>query len=129
MAGKDVSSIDGKGRVLIPQSIRDAANLKTGEKVVLEYDPSRKAVVLEPAHEKKLLRLTIALSDRPGSLASAAAVLARLGVDLVSTQSHSSQRGEAAVWEVECSPGKKSSSEIKAGLAKAGARLTAAKWG
>jgi len=115
--------------VLIPQSIRDAANLKAGEKVVLEYDPSRKAVVLEPAHEKKLLRLTIALSDRPGSLASAASVLAKLGVDLVSTQSHSKQRGEAAVWEVECNPGKKSSPEIRAGLAKVGARLLAAKWG
>jgi bifunctional DNA-binding transcriptional regulator/antitoxin component of YhaV-PrlF toxin-antitoxin module len=120
--------VDGKGRVLIPQSLRDVANLKQGEKVVLEFDSQRKAIVVEPAHEKKLLRLRILLADTPGSLAAAAWVLAKMGVDLVSTQSHSSRRGEAAEWEVECNPGGKSVSEIKAALAKAGARLSSSAW-
>jgi bifunctional DNA-binding transcriptional regulator/antitoxin component of YhaV-PrlF toxin-antitoxin module len=114
--------------VLIPQSIRDAANLKPDERVVVDFDPALRAIVIGPAHEKKLLRLGIALSDKPGSLASAAAVLAKLGVDLVSTQSHSSRRGEAAVWEVECNPGKRTASEIKSALAKGGAGLVSAKW-
>ncbi len=128
MAGKSVSSVDEKGRVLIPQSLRDAANLKSGEKVVLEFDSKRKAVVIEPAHEKKLLRLEILLADSPGSLASAASVLAKLGVDLVSTQSHSSQRGKAAEWVVECNPGKASGAQIRGELAKKGAKLLSAKW-
>jgi len=128
MPGKATSSVDEKGRVLIPQSLRDAANLKAGEKVVLEFDGKRKAVVIEPAYEKKLLKLEILLADSPGSLASAAAVLAKLGVDLISTQSHSSQRGTAAVWEVECNPGRANAGAIKAALAKNGAKLLSAKW-
>jgi AbrB family looped-hinge helix DNA binding protein len=128
MPGKNISSVDEKGRVLIPQSLRDAAHLNSGEKVVLEYDGKRKAVVIEPAYEKKLLRLEILLADSPGSLASAAAVLAKLGVDLVSTQSHSSQRGEAAVWEVECNPGKADTAKIRKALGRHGAKLLSAKW-
>jgi len=127
MAGKNVSSVDGKGRILIPQSIRDAANIKADEKVIVEFDPASRAIVIEPAHEKRLLALKIALADSPGSLASAATVLAKLGVDLVSTQSHSSRRGEAAVWEVECNPGKATVSQIKSALSKAGAKIAEAK--
>src|SRR5271156_3211066 len=106
MAGKNVSSIDEKGRVLIPQSIRDALTLKSGDKVDLELDSSAKSIKIEPAREKRLLRISILLSDSPGSLASAAYAMAKLHVDLVSSQSHSSNRGKAAVWEVECNPGK-----------------------
>ena len=123
MAGKNVSTVDGKGRVLIPQSIRDAANIKANEKVILEFDSTSGAITIEPAHEKKLLRLEILLADSPGSLASAASVLAKLGVDLVSTQSHSSRRGEAAVWSVECNSGKAAPASIKQALAKAGAKI------
>ncbi len=128
MGGKATSSLDKKGRVLIPQSMRDALNLKSGEKVIVSADSKNHAILIEPAHEKRLLRLEIALSDSPGSLASAAAALAKLGVDLVSTQSHSSRRGESAVWVVQCNPGSNTSSEIRASLAKSGARLLLAKW-
>ena len=128
MPGKNVSSVDEKGRVLIPQSIRDALNLKAGEKVVLEMDSLGKAVKIEPAYEKKLLKLRILLSDKPGSLAAAAAALARVRVDLVSTQSHSSNRGEAAEWAVECNPGKAGIEGIKSALARAGAKLLSSEW-
>ena len=126
MAGKSTSSVDGKGRVLIPQSLRDALNMKEGEKLVLSLEGG--ALRIEPAHEKKLLRLRILLSDSPGSLAHAASALAKLGVDLVSTQSHSSRRGEAAEWVIECNPGGRSTGEIKAALGKVGAKLLEAKW-
>lgn len=127
LAGNNISSVDGKGRILIPQSIRDAANIKADEKVIVEFDSKSRAIIIEPAHEKKLLKLSIALSDSPGSLAHAASALAALGVDLVSTRSHSSRRGEAAVWEVGCNPGVASVQQIKSALAKAGARITGAK--
>lgn len=128
MPQKDVSSIDQKGRILIPQSIRDALNIKEGQKVILELDKEGKSVKIEPAHEKKLLKLEILLADSPGALAAAASVLAKLGVDLVSTESHSTKRGEAATWEVECNPLKVAVSELKPALSKVGAKLLAVKW-
>jgi AbrB family looped-hinge helix DNA binding protein len=128
MAMKEVSSLDGKGRVLIPSGMRDALNITEGEKIVLELDLAGRAIRIEPAYERKLLVIHIVLGDRPGALASAATVLADLGVDLVATRSHSTRRGEAAVWEVECNPAKASVHRIKEGLAKVGARIASAKW-
>ncbi len=128
MSLKEVSSLDGKGRVLIPSGMRDALNLKEGEKILLELDPEGRAIMIEPAYEKKLLILKIALSDKPGALAAAAAVLARLKVDLVSTNSHSTRRGEEAVWEVKCNPSGTSVSKLKEALSKAGARVLSAQW-
>lgn len=122
------TTVDGKGRVLIPQAIRDALHIKAGEKVMVLLDEMEKFIIIEPTHEKKLLVLNIALSDSPGSLAHAAHALSELGVDLVSTHSHSSQRGEKAIWEVECNPGKASVAHIKSALAKKGGRLVSAKW-
>lgn len=128
MVGKGTSSMDAKGRVLIPGSLRDLAGLKEGERLLLEYDEGRKAVLIEPAHERRLLCLRIELGDSPGSLAAAASALAKIGVDLVSTQSHSSRRGEAAVWEVKCNPNGKGVGAIKAALSKVKAGLAVAKW-
>src|SRR3989338_6184968 len=104
MVNKSVSSLDGKGRVLIPQSLRDAAGLSAGDKVAVALGEAGASVNVSSFREKKLLSLEILLSDAPGSLASAAVALAKMGVDLVSTSSHSSKRGEAAIWKVECNP-------------------------
>ena len=127
MGGKTTSTLDSKGRVLIPQGMRDELRMESGEKVVLSLDKANKCIVLEPAHEKKLLHLQIRLSDKPGALAHAASALAGLKVDLVSTQSHSSRRGESAVWLVECNPGDATLPQIKAALAREGAALESAK--
>lgn len=128
MAAKNSSNLDEKGRVLIPQGIREKLNLKNGEKVLIEYDAALKAITIEPAYEKRLLHLTITLSDKPGALAHAATALSKIGVDLVTTQSHSSRRGEAALWHVECNPHDATLPQMKASLAAAGAALTGAKW-
>ncbi|VVC00081.1 Transcriptional regulator MraZ [uncultured archaeon] len=125
---KATSSLDEKGRLLVPQSLRDALSIKSGDKLVLELDEAQKKISIEPAYEKKLLRMSIHLGDQPGSLAHAADALAKAGVDLVRTESHSSRRGEAALWIVECSPGKASVSEIRAALGKAGAKVNSAEW-
>src|SRR3989338_7025363 len=128
MVNKSVSSLDGKGRVLIPQSLRDAAGLSAGDKVAVALGEDGTSVNISSFREKKLLSLEILLSDSPGALASVAAALAGIGIDLVSTSSRSSKRGEAAVWNVECNPGKMTVPEIRRAVAKAGARVASAKW-
>ncbi|MFA5108762.1 MAG: AbrB/MazE/SpoVT family DNA-binding domain-containing protein [Candidatus Micrarchaeia archaeon] len=115
------SSLDEKGRVVIPQSIRDNLNIKPGE--ILIVSSLNNSIIIEPAHEKKLLHLEIGLSDEPGSLAKAAFALAKINVDLVSTSSRSSRRGEIAIWSVECNAGKISVSQIKSALSSVGAKI------
>ena len=115
------SSLDEKGRVVIPQSIRDNLNIKAGELLIVSS--SNNSIIIEPAHEKKLLHLEIGLSDEPGSLAKAATALAKINVDLVSTSSRSSRRGEIAIWSVECNSGKTNLSQIKSALSSVGAKI------
>ena len=121
MVSKHTANLDSKGRVVIPQSIRDELNIKEGEKLIISSE--KNSIIIEPAHEKKLLHLEIGLSDEPGSLAKAASALAQLKVDLVSTSSRSSRRGELAIWSVECNPGKTKLPQIKHALSKAGAKI------
>lgn len=121
MAPKDIVSLDSKARIVIPHSIRESIGVNIGEKLII-YSENRK-IILEPSHEKKLLHLDILLADSPGSLAKAATALSNLGVDLVSTQSRSSNRGEAAIWSIECNPGKAKLSEIKKALGSVGSKV------
>ena len=121
MPSKHTVNLDSKGRVVIPQSIRDSLGIKTGEKLIVSSD--KNSIIIEPTHEKKLLHLEIGLSDQPGSLANAALALSKIKVDLVSTSSRSSRRGEKAIWSVECNPGKATISQIKKALANCNSKL------
>jgi len=128
MAGKVVTKLDSKGRLVIPQSMRDNLGIQDGDRLIISQDSGSGEIVIAPSFEKKLLRLEIILSDKPGALSHAAAALASLGVDLVRTQSRSSKRGDEAVWIVECNPGSSKAPAIASALSKAGAKLKTAKW-
>ncbi|MEM4347991.1 MAG: hypothetical protein QXN37_00250 [Candidatus Anstonellaceae archaeon] len=127
MALREICKLDSKGRVLIPQHLREAAGIMADDRLIVGLDEKTWKITIEPAREKKILRLTIALSDKPGALASAALTLANLGVDLVSSHSHSTRRGEAALWIVECNPSANSVKMIKSELEKCNAKLISAK--
>lgn len=123
----ETAKLDSKGRVLIPQHLREAAGIMADDRVIVSFEEGKRRIIIEPAKEKRLLRLTIALPDKPGALAAAASALAKLKVDLVSTYSHSSLRGERALWVVECNPSSNSVEKIRAELQKCGAKLLSSK--
>jgi len=125
---KVATRLDSKGRVVIPQSMRDSLGIKDGDRLLISQDSETGEIVIAPSFEKKLFRLEIVLSDKPGALSHAAVALASLGVDLVRTQSRSSKRGDEAIWIVECNPGKNKAAAIAAALSKAGAKLSSSKW-
>ena len=86
----------------MPSSIRDAVRLSEGMYVILIADLDKKEVRIVPFAdpEAKLVELRMTFSDVPGALAKAADVLARQGVDLLSSESRTLRRGESAEWIV-----------------------------
>ncbi|MDH5664244.1 MAG: AbrB family transcriptional regulator [Candidatus Bathyarchaeota archaeon] len=98
----EIVRIDSRGRVTMPFSIRDAVRLSEGMYVILIADLDEKEVRIVPFAdpEAKLVEFRITFADVPGTLAKAADVLARQGVDLLSSESRTLRRGESAEWIV-----------------------------
>jgi len=96
----EIVRIDSRGRVTMPSSIRDALRLSEGMYVILIADVDRKEVRIVPFAdpEARLVEFRITFADVPGALAKAAALLAREGVDLLSSESRTLRRGESAEW-------------------------------
>lgn len=98
----EIVRIDSRGRVTMPASIRDAVRLSEGMYIILIADLDRKEVRIVPFAdpEARLVEFRITFADIPGALAKAAAVLAREGVDLLSSESRTLRRGQSAEWSV-----------------------------
>ena len=88
--------LDSKGRVLIPQSVREALGFREGMYLMLIADLDRGEVLLTPFAdpEARLMEFRIRLTDVPGALARVANVLADANVDLLHTESRTIRRGE-----------------------------------
>lgn len=113
----EVSKIDSKGRIVIPNSFRSSLGLRVDEEIIVELDKKNERLVLIPI-EKSTRKLEIVFSDAPGTLANVAAILARLKVDLVFTESRSVKRAKEAVWTVVANFSKTDIVKLKADLKK-----------
>ena len=98
----EIVRIDSRGRITMPSSLREAVKLSEGMYVMLIADLDEKEVRIVPFAdpEAKLIELCITFSDMPGALAKAANILARQGVDLLSSESRTLRRGKSAEWVV-----------------------------
>jgi AbrB family looped-hinge helix DNA binding protein len=102
MRMSEIVRIDSRGRVTMPASIREAVRLSEGMYVILIADLDKKEVRIVPFAdpEAQLIEFRLTFADVPGVLAKAATVLAREGVDLLSSESRTLRRGESAEWFV-----------------------------
>ena len=98
----EIVRVDSRGRITMPSSIREAVRLSEGMYVMLIADLDQKDIWITPFAdpEAKLVELNIAFSDIPGALAKAANILAKQGVDLLSSESRTLRRGRSAEWVV-----------------------------
>jgi len=98
----EIVRIDSRGRITMPSSLREAVKLSEGMYVMLIADLDEKEVRIVPFAdpEAKLIEFCIAFSDMPGALAKAANILAKQGVDLLSSESRTLRRGKSAEWVV-----------------------------
>ena len=100
MRMSEIVRIDSRGRVTMPSSIREAVRLSEGMYVMLVAHLDKKEVRIVPFAdpEAKLIEFRITFADVPGALAKAADVLAKQGVDLLSSESRTLRRGQSAEW-------------------------------
>lgn len=91
--------VDSKGRIIIPNSFREALGIKFGENIEAHLDKENERIMLFPI-EKKTKKIVMTFGDEPGTLAKAAGILAKNNVDLVYTSSRSIKRRKEAEWEV-----------------------------
>jgi len=97
-----IVKLDTRGRLVIPNKFRDILNLKEGDNVLLSLDSKINTITLSPVttETKNLIKIEIEFGDTPGCLAKIADKIAKMRIDLIMTESKSSQRGKKARWDI-----------------------------
>lgn len=117
--------LDTRGRLVVPREFREPLGLREGDRVLLSLDQDSGTLSVSPIadEKKKLAKFEIIFGDAPRALASVADYLADENVDLIMTQSRSTDRGKSARWEViaDVSACKKTFAQMKKDLVSSGA--------
>ena len=94
--------LDTRGRLVIPNEFRESLNLKVGDEVLISLDLKTDTLTISPIYgsPKDLVKMEIEFGDTPGCLAKIAKKIADLKIDLIMTESKSSQRGKRARWNI-----------------------------
>jgi AbrB family looped-hinge helix DNA binding protein len=99
MKNSNITKIDSKGRILIPNHIRKDMNVKEGTEIVLIPDTNGQ-VRMFPLVKEKTVKFKFMLSDLPGSLASIASILAEYKVNIIMSESKTLLRHNLAQWDI-----------------------------
>ncbi len=94
----DVVKVDSKGRITIPQAVREALGVEPGMLMALIADFDKKEIIVSPIATKPeaVYELDLNLVDKPGSLAAVTGVLAKHKADIIASKCASIARGEEA---------------------------------
>ncbi len=112
-----LAKLDGRGRVIIPASFREALGLKEGSNVLLRIDEKNNLLLILPfaSNFDELAKIELVMGDAPGTLAKILSILASSNIDLIRSESTAQERGRSAEWNaiVDISKCKRSLSEVK----------------
>jgi len=97
-----IIKLDTRGRLVLPNEFREMLNLKEGDEVIVSLDTKTDTLNISPIYGKPtdLVKMEIEFGDTPGCLARIAQKIADINIDLITTESKSSQRGKIARWSV-----------------------------
>ena len=116
--------LDTRGRLVIPNEFRETLDLKEGDEVLMSLDSKTDTLIISPIYGEptNLVRMEIEFGDTPGCLAKIAKKIADLKIDLVMSESKSSQRGKKARWSIiaDISKYNQSTNELKQMLMQSG---------
>jgi AbrB family looped-hinge helix DNA binding protein len=117
-----IAKLDGRGRVIIPASFREALALKEGSNVLLRADAKNKTLTILPfaVDSDELASIELAMGDAPGTLARILSLLSSLNIDLIRSESTAQERGRSAEWNavLDFSKSRSSLAEVKKKLLK-----------
>jgi AbrB family looped-hinge helix DNA binding protein len=88
--------VDSKGRITIPQTIRESLGIEAGMLVAMLADAEKKEIIVSPimAENAKVVQIEVTMQDRPGALAKVTSKLSDLKVDIVANRCTSITRRE-----------------------------------
>lgn len=88
--------VDSKGRITIPQTIRETLGIEAGMLVAMLADSEKKEIIVSPisADNAKVVEIDITMIDRPGALAKITEKMSELKVDIVANKCTSIARKE-----------------------------------
>ncbi len=94
--------LDTRGRLVIPTEFREILGLKEGDEVLISLDTKTDTITISPIYEgpDRLIKMEIEFGDTPGCLAKISKKIADMKIDLVMTESKSSQRRRKARWDI-----------------------------
>ncbi|MEB3852026.1 MAG: ACT domain-containing protein [Desulfurococcales archaeon] len=94
--------VDSKGRVTIPQTVRDALGINPGMYMVLIADVEKREIVISPiaATAKSVIEISVEMDDKPGALAQVASALSELNVDIIVSRCATISRGKTGVCTI-----------------------------
>jgi AbrB family looped-hinge helix DNA binding protein len=94
--------LDTRGRLVLPNEFREKLALKEGDEVLISLDTKTDTILISPTYGKTadIVKIEIEFGDTPGCLAKIANKIAELKIDLLMTESKSSQRGKKARWDI-----------------------------
>ena len=97
-----IIKLDTRGRLVIPSEFRETLDLKEGDNILLSLDSKTNTITISPIYgeSKDLVKIEIEFGDTPGCLAKIAKKISDLKIDLIMTESKSSQRGTKARWDI-----------------------------
>jgi len=97
-----IIKLDTRGRLVVPNEFRETLDLKQGDNVILSLDSKTNTINISPIYGEptNLVNISLEFGDTPGCLAKIAKKIADLNIDLVMTESKSSQRGTKARWDI-----------------------------
>ena len=107
--------VDSKGRVTIPQTIREALGIDVGMTMVVIADIDRREIVLAPVSSdvSKLYEFVVDIADVTGALAKLTSKLAELGIDIITSKCASIVRAEIASCTIICDISKAKNADIE----------------
>jgi AbrB family looped-hinge helix DNA binding protein len=88
--------VDSKGRITIPQTIRESLGIEAGMLVAMLADTEKKEIIVSPimAENAKVVQIEVTMQDRPGALAKVTSKLSELKVDIIANRCTSITRKE-----------------------------------